>query len=190
MLGLHPNTLRRYADQGKINHYRNEAGQRLYDVESYLRGSMPPAVVCYCRVSSHKQKADLERQIGFMQGRYPDAEIISDIGGGLNWRRKGLISLLERLHSGDKLKIVVAHKDRLARFGFELLEWMVQRNGGEIMVLNRVDASPESEITADILAILHTYSARLHGLRRYRNAIEADTNLSQLDTETDDSLMA
>ena len=63
ILGLHPNTLRSYADQGKIPHYRNAAGQRLYDVDSYLQGNQEPETVCYCRVSSHKQKDDLQRQV-------------------------------------------------------------------------------------------------------------------------------
>ena len=126
ILGLHPNTLRSYADQGKIPHYRNAAGQRLYDVDSYLQGNQEPETVCYCRVSSHKQKDDLQRQVQFMHQRYPAASIITDVGGGLNFQRKGLVSLLERLHRGDKLTIVVAHRDRLARFGFELIEWMAE----------------------------------------------------------------
>ena len=176
-LGLHPNTLRSYADQGKIPHYRNAAGQRLYDVDAYLRGSVPAETVCYCRVSSTKQKDDLQRQVDFMRGRYPDARIVTDVGGGLNFKRKGLVALLERLHRGDKLRIVVAHRDRLARFGFDLIRWMAEQNGGEVVVLGNTDYSPEQELTEDILAILHTFSCRLHGLRRYRNAIQADTGL-------------
>ena len=177
-LGLHPNTLRAYADQDKIPHYRNEAGQRLYDVDAYLRGSIPAETVCYCRVSSTKQRDDLQRQVGFMRERFPDARVVTDIGGGLNFRRKGLVALLDRLHRGDKLRIVVAHRDRLARFGFDLIKWMAEQNGGEVVVLGNTDYSPEQELTEDILAILHTFSCRLHGLRRYRNAIQADTGLS------------
>ena len=183
ILGLHPNTLRSYADQGKIPHYRNAAGQRLYDVDSYLQGNQEnnqeAETVCYCRVSSHKQKDDLQRQVQFMQERFPDANIVTDVGGGLNFQRKGLVSLLERLHRGDKLQIVVAHRDRLARFGFELIQWMAEQNGGEILVLDNTDHSPQQELTEDILAILHTFSCRLHGLRRYRNQIQADKDLSE-----------
>ena len=179
MLGLHPQTLRRYADQGKIPHYRNSAGQRLYDVDAYLRGAAKSTIVCYCRVSSAKQRADLSRQVAHMRERYPDAEIISDVGGGLNWKRPGLLSILERLHQGDKLQVVVAHRDRLARFGFELIEWLAQQNGGAVVVLDQSDASPESELTEDLLAILHTFSCRMHGLRRYRTAIEQDQGLSK-----------
>ena len=105
---------------------------------------------------------------------------------GLNWKRRGLVSILERLHRGDKLDVVVAHRDRLARFGFELIEWLVQQNGGRVVVLNQQDASPECELTEDLLAILHTFSFRMHGLRRYRTAIAADTGLSELGPEVSD----
>ena len=113
-----------------------------------------------------------------MRERYPDAQVVADVGGGLNFRRKGLVALLERLHRGDKLWIVVAHRDRLARFGFALIKWMAEQNGDEVMVLGNTYYSPEQELTEDILAILHTFSCRLHGLRRYQNAIQADTDLS------------
>ena len=73
-----------------------------------------------------------------------------------------------------KPRIVVAHRDRLARFGFELIQWLAERNGGGIVVLDNTDYSPERELTEDILSILHTFSGRLHGLRRYRNAIKED----------------
>ena len=128
-----------------------------------------------------------------MWERYPDAEIVQDIGGGLNFRRKGLVSLLERLHRGDKHRgdkhrIVVVHRDRLARFGFVLIQWLAEQNGGGIVVLDDTDYSSEQELTQDILAILHTFitfSCRLHGLRRYCNAIEEDPGLSDKGTAPD-----
>ncbi|MFS8120171.1 MAG: IS607 family transposase [Microcoleus sp.] len=142
-LGLHPNTLRKYADEGKIKSIKNEAGQRLYDVESYQRGAMVATIVCYCRVSSTKQRDDLARQVEFMRERHPFAEIIQDIGSGLNFKRKGLQALLVRLMRGDQLTIVVACRDRLCRFGFELFEFMVKQNGGEILVLSNPVHCPE-----------------------------------------------
>ena len=167
LLGIHQNTLRKYADRGIIPSFKTASGQRRYDVDAYLNQQPDIQTVCYCRVSSNKQKDDLQRQILSMQEQFPHAAIIADAAGGLNWQRKGLVSILERLHQGDKLQIVVAHRDRLARFGFELIQWLVERNGGAVLVLNQQDASPESELTEDILAILHTFSCRLHGLRRY-----------------------
>ena len=120
-----------------------------------------------------------------MREFYPDAESVTDVAGGLNWKRKGLISILERLHRGDKLQIVAAHRDRLARFGFELIQWLVQQNGGSVLVLNQPDASPEFELTEDLLAIFHTFSRRMHGLRRYKRAIAQDKNLSHDPAEAD-----
>jgi predicted site-specific integrase-resolvase len=84
LLGLHPNTLRRFADNGTIKAIKTPGGQRLYDVASYTGTSKLPVTVCYCRVSSSKQRADLDKQIAYMRGLYPQAEIITDIASGLN----------------------------------------------------------------------------------------------------------
>jgi predicted site-specific integrase-resolvase len=176
-LGLHPNTLRRYADEGKIQIIKNEAGQRLYNVESYILGAKAASLVCYCRVSSSKQKDDLQRQIAYMRSLYPEAEIIQDIGSGLNFKRKGLRSLLDRLLRGDKLKIIVACRDRLCRFGFDLLQYMVEQNGGEILVLDQSVHCPETELTTDLLSIIHVFSCRMHGLRKYSKKIKEDQDL-------------
>jgi putative resolvase len=176
-LGLHPHTLRKYADEGKIKSIKNEAGQRLYDVESYQRGAAGAATICYCRVSSTKQRDDLARQVEFMRQQYPDAEIIKDIGSGLNFKRKGLQALLVRLMRGDKLKIVIACRDRLCRFGFEIFQFMVEQNGGEIVVLDRTENSPQTELTADLLAILHVFSCLMHGLRSYSKKIKEDPSI-------------
>ena len=176
-LGLHPHTLRKYADEGKIESIKNEAGQRLYNVESYQRQAVKPAVICYCRVSSTKQRDDLVRQIAFMREQYPESEIVQDIGSGLNFKRKGLQSLLVRLMRGDKLTIVIACRDRLCRFGFELFEFMAEQNGGSIVVLSNPIHCPETELTADLLAILHVFSCRMHGLRSYSKKIKEDPTI-------------
>ena len=178
-LGLHPNTLRRYADQGKIDIIKNEAGQRLYNVESYIRGAVNASLVCYCRVSSAKQKDDLHRQIAYMQSLYPEAEIIKDIGSGLNFKRKGLRTILDRLLRGDKLKIIVACRDRLCRFGFELIQYMVEQNGGEILVLDQTVHCPQTELTTDLQCIIHVFSCRMHGLRKYSKKIKEDKDIPQ-----------
>jgi predicted site-specific integrase-resolvase len=176
-LGLHPHTLRKYADEGKIESIKNEAGQRLYNVESYQRKTVKPAVVCYCRVSSTKQRDDLVRQVAFMREQYPESEIVQDIGSGLNFKRKGLQSLLVRLMRGDKLTIVIACRDRLCRFGFELFEFMAEQNGGSIVVLSNPIHCPETELTADLLAILQVFSCRMHGLRSYSKKIKEDPTI-------------
>lgn len=178
ILGMSANTVRKYADQGLIKHVRNAAGQRLLDVEAYVKEASPPATVCYCRVSSPKQKDDLARQIDHMRSLFPDSEIVKDIGSGINFKRKGLLSLLDRLAQGEKLTVVVAHKDRLARFGVELIEHLLHQNGGALVVLDRVEHSPERELSEDLLAIIHVFACRMHGLRRYAAKIKEDPDLS------------
>jgi len=170
-LGVHPNTLRKWANENKIEHTVSCTGQRRYNVEKYMGLTEAHRVICYCRVSSYKQKDDLQRQVDYMISQFPEAEVIKDIGSGINFKRKGLKTILESAINGDKLKIVVAHKDRLCRFGFDLIEWLIQRNAGEIMVLSKSELSPESELTQDLLTILHVFSCRMHGLRSYKDKI-------------------
>ena len=79
---------------------------------------------------------------------------------------------------GDKLQIIVAHRDRLARFGGEIIQFLVEQNGGEVVVLDPTVHSPAAELTADWLAILHLFSCRMYGLRRYRNQIKKDRDLT------------
>jgi len=168
--GLHPNTLRRYFDSGKIEGRRAENGNRLFNIDQFCGAEQQRSgVVCYARVSSPKQKDDLARQVAAFRKDFPDSEIIQDIGSGLNWKRKGLRTLLDRVLRGDKLTVIVAHRDRLARFGFELIEYLVSRRGGEIVVLNKSEGSAESELAEDIIAILHVFSCRINGRRRYKN---------------------
>lgn len=173
ILGLCPDTLRKYADSGRIKTIRSAGNHRRFDIESYENYDAPiSSVICYCRVSSKKQVDDLTRQVAYMRSKFPEAEILKDIGSGLNFKRKNFQSILERCLRGDKLTLIVAHRDRLCRFGFEIIEYLINSNGGEIMVLNQSKESPESELTADLLAILTVFSCRMHGLRKYSDDIK------------------
>lgn len=187
LTGLHPQTLRKYEKEGKIRVERLPSGQRRYDTDSLPIGGSGNRrgchLVCYCRVSSAKQADDLVRQVAQMRQQFPGADIVRDVGSGLNFKRRGLRSILERLMQGDKLTLIVSHRDRLCRFGFELFEWLVERNGGELMVLDRIENSPEQELTSDLLSILHVFSCRMHGLRRYVNQIKTDPDLPHGGTE-------
>jgi predicted site-specific integrase-resolvase len=178
ILGLHPNTLRKYADEEKIQYIKNPAGQRLYDVGSFIGSKTPIKTVCYCRVSSTKQKDDLQRQIKYLKEHYQDCEIITDIGSGINYKRKGLQTILGRIMQGERLKIVVAYRDRLVRFGFEIIEFLVKQNGGEILVLNQINLSPTEELSTDLLSIITVFSCRINGLRKYHKQIKEDKDLS------------
>jgi len=159
----------------KVKYIKSASGQKRYNVNNYLEIQQEAKTICYCRVSSYKQKDDLERQVEFMRQKYPEAKIIKDIGAGINFKRKGLFSILESAINGDKLKVVVAYRDRLARFGIDLIKWVIERrNGGELVVLKQIDLSPEQELTSDLLTILHVFSCRMHGLRSYKNKIAKD----------------
>ena len=188
LTGLSDNTLRKYADEGKIKCIKPNGRTRLYDVTVLQQNQKFGAescdrkpVVCYCRVSSRKQQDDLVRQVAYMRQQFPDAEIIQDIGSGLNFKRKGLQTILQRLLQGDKFTLIIAYPDRLTRFGNQLFEYMFQQNGGELMVLNKPEVSPEQELTEDLLEILHIFSCRMHGLKRYKSEIEKE--LKSTDSE-------
>lgn len=175
-LGVHVNTLRNWANEGKVKTIRTPGNHRLYAVESLVK-EHDAETICYCRVSSQKQRDDLERQAAYMREKYPSAVVVCDIGSGLNFKRKGLRSILERLLCGDVLEIVVANRDRLARFGFDLIQFIAERNGGKIVVLDGTSHSPEEELTKDLLTILHVFSCRMHGLRKYKVQVKADSDL-------------
>ena len=175
VLGVGVDTLRRWDREGKIKTLRTAGQTRLYDISSVTGNTeeqQQKTTVLYCRVSSPKQKEDLQRQVSYMQERYPNCEVVKDVGSGINFKRKGLNALLERSLSGEQLTIVVACKDRIARFGYDLLERLFQRNGGRIVVLNEVTLSPEQELTQDLLTILHVFSCRLCGIRKYKEKIK------------------
>ncbi len=171
-LGLHPNTLRRLADSGKIEFIKTPSGQRHYNTNSFIGNRISldefnKRSICYCRVSSQKQSEDLKRQIEYMRSKYPNHENISDIGSSLNYNRKGLSKILELASGGQIKEVVVAHKDRLGRFGVELIQRFIELNGGKLVVLNNREVSKERELSEDLIRIITFYSARYHGSRRY-----------------------
>ena len=185
-IGLHSHTLRKYADTGIIPSIHTPSGQRLFDIDSFVGQQHPQHTILYARVSSRKQQDDLERQIAYLKAKEPHAEVITDIASGLNFQRKGLRTLLERCLQGDELTVLVAHRDRLARFGFDLIEWLIQRNGGQIVVLSKsAHTSPADELMQDLLALLSVFAARMPGLRKYRDEIAQDTALSNGGAEGD-----
>ena len=177
-LGVHANTLRRWAKQNKIKFIKTSAGQRLYDVKHFVEKTNLVKNICYCRVSSSKQKDDLERQVQYMKERYPDYEIFKDIGSGINFNRKGFKTILEYAETGVLREVVVAHRDRMCRFGFELVKWFIERNAGKLLVLEEISLSPQEELVKDLLSILNIFSCRVNGLRKYSKEVKEDKSLS------------
>ena len=186
-LGITVDPLRRMERAGKIVCIRTGGGHRRYNVQSFIDAQSEPDItpIGYCRVSGKGQADDLACQVAFVQRQYPDVEIIKDFRSGINFNRKGLRTLLERILRGDKLRIIVAHWDRLARFGGEVIQFLVEQNGGEVVVLDETVYSPEEELTADLLAILHVFSCRMSGLGKYRDQIKEDRDIPHGRTKTD-----
>ena len=158
--------------------------QKLYNVNKFLIDngvSKDLAIknkknVCYCRVSSNKQKEDLERQILYMKNKFPSYEIIYDIASGLNYNRKGLKKILNYALNKELNEVIIAYKDRLTRFGYELIEWIItEKSNGRIIILNNdEELTPQEEISKDILAIMNVYVAKNNGLRKYRSQIKQE----------------
>lgn len=169
ILGVHTGTLRRWENEGKIKAIKTPGGQRRYILPE---SSKSVKSVLYARVSTHSQRDDLQRQIEFLQQRYPEGEVISEIGSGLNFRRKKFIKILERVIARDVSVLVVAYPDRLVRFGFELVKWLCEKHEVELVVLNDRKLSPEAELVQDMLSIIHCFSARLYGLRKYKKEVK------------------
>jgi putative resolvase len=178
-------TVRRWEAEGRIVARRSPSGQRYFD-DSDVRRALDPGfdesarkTVVYCRVSSPGQKDDLVSQVAAMEvfclgrGLAVD-EWVQEVGGGMNLRRKKFLAVMDSIERGQVSVLVVAHKDRLARFGFDYLEHAAARNGCEIVVANQESLSPQQELVEDLLAIVHTFSCRLYGLRRYEKVLKDD----------------
>ena len=187
-LGVSVNTLRRWEREGRIQSTRTRGNHRrfletVFAPKETVPTPRPRTRYAYCRVSSSKQKDDLERQIQFAKETYPDYEIIWDIGSGLNFKRKGLLRMVEHVMRGDVQEIVVSHKDRLCRFAFELLEWICRKHDTALVVKDQDIRSAEQELSEDLMAIVHVFSCRHHGMRRY-----APTRAGAKDSNPSDSV--
>jgi len=176
MLGVHWQTLRNWDINGTIETIRTPGGKRLYNVTKYLQEHTDKTVkiarkkICYCRVSTLNQKSDLINQINLMKKNYPNYEIIQDIASGLNFNRTGLNKIIDLALNKEIEEIVITYKDRLARFGFELIEAIIKKSSnGKIIVVNDTDDSPEEELTKDLVSIINVFSAKLNGMRKYKN---------------------
>jgi putative resolvase len=171
---VHPNTLRRWDANNQIDVIRTPSGQRLYltslENKKMIKNSKIDFI--YARVSSISQKSDLESQNNLLKLHFPIHHVIKDIGSGLNYKRKGFKSILDACLSKTIGQVVVTHKDRLCRFGFDMLEYLICSSGGTILVLNQTTETPEEEMVQDITSIMHVFSCRLYGLRKYKKQIK------------------
>jgi predicted site-specific integrase-resolvase len=185
LTGYSVNSLQRLDREGKFKAKRTVTDKRYYteeDLELFLTGQITQkgrVSVGYCRVSSISQKSDLKHQEEYVysytlaKGIILD-ELYSDVGSGLNYKRKKWNVLLQRVMNQEIDKIYITYKDRFVRFGFEWFEQLCKDNGTEIIILNQKQTSSEEELTEDLLSILHVFSARSYGLRKYKTNIEKE----------------
>lgn len=192
IIGVHQRTLYLWEEKGLIETIRTIGGKRLYNVERYLKEKIcndetknnntilcnnldeldkeiEKLNICYVRVSSNGQKDDLERQKNLMVKLYPKHKIIEDIGSGLNLNKRGIKKIINLAIEGKINELVVAYKDRLTRFGFELIEELIEKySKGKITILNEKEiVEPEEELIKDVMSILNVYVAKMNGLRKY-----------------------
>jgi predicted site-specific integrase-resolvase len=179
-IGVTAKTLRRWEEQGKIEVERTAGGHRRYDLAK-LQGVIPRKpqpggrkTIGYARVSSHDQKDDLVRQIALIESFCAangwSYEIVEDLGSGLNYRQRGLRQMVKRICLGEVGRLVLTHKDRLLRFGAELVFMLCEQFGTEGVIINASEETTfEEDLVSDVLEIIMVFSARLYGSRSHKN---------------------
>jgi len=177
LLGVSISTMRRWEKEGKIKPIRTQGGHRRYTLEE-LSQIKPlqhdtKLTIAYCRVSSSDQKEDLQRQVEnvsqYCTAKGYSFKVITDIGSGLNYNKKGLKELLHLVQSNKLERIVVNYKDRLIRFGYEIIEQICEFHGVTIEIINHTeDKTYEQELVEDILSIITVFSSRLYGSRSHK----------------------
>ena len=175
LVGKTPQTLRNWDKKDILKpHHTSTNGYRYYSDEQIkqvlnIKIDKPRIVIGYCRVSSPKQKDDLERQIdnvkNYLLAQGQPFEVVSDIGSGINYNKKGLQSLIKRIQNNEVQKIVVLYKDRLLRFGFELVEYIAKLNNCTIEIIDNIDKAEEQELVEDLIQIMTVFACRLQGKR-------------------------
>ncbi|WP_208433201.1 IS607 family transposase [Bartonella taylorii] len=179
-LGVSISTLRRWEGEGKIISEHTAGGHRRYDLSKlrpelfHSRELSQRKTIAYARVSSHDQKDDLERQKQVLElycaSQGWTYELISDLGSGMNYRKKGLKRLLDALIENEIGRLVITHKDRLLRFGAELVFAICEAKQVEVIILNQGEESSfEEDLAKDVLEIITVFSARLYGSRSRKN---------------------
>ena len=125
--------------------------------------------IIYGRVSSNGQKDDLTRQVALLQQKYPEYILITDIGSGMNLNRKGLRKIIDMAIKSEIEEVVIVHKDRLCRFGYDLIEDIITKySNGKITIIEEIeDKEPREELVEDVLQIMNIFVAKMNGLRKY-----------------------
>jgi excisionase family DNA binding protein len=192
-LGVSTDTLRRWEKSGKLKSLRTTGGHRRYEQKELIKmksfdSTAKKMTIAYCRVSSFDQKDDLQRQIenvsNYCIANGYKFKVISDLGSGLNYNKKGLKELIELICSNSIERIVINYKDRLIRFGFEMIEHLCSIYNVEIEIINMTnDKTYEEELVDDVLSVITVFSARLYGSRSHKSKKMIATNKELLKEE-------
>jgi len=179
ILKVHRRTLYNWEKKGIIDVIRTASNYRMYNVNKYLHENMnikkefinAKLNICYARVSSNKQKDDLIRQKEMLINLYPDHMLIEDIGSGINLNRRGLRKIIRLAIDGKINELVVVYKDRLTRYGYDLIEDLIKEysNGRIKILINKSTGNIELELSNDVLELMNVYVAKRNGLRKYKN---------------------
>ena len=184
---VHYRTILNWYHKGSISSITTPSGATHYE----LPPSSPTVshTIGYIRVSSYAQKANLVTQRELLQFQYPHATIVSEVASGLNFKRNKLWNIMELAFTGNVQCLVVTHKDRLARFGFEFITKVLGRFDCTVVVLNQTCTSPEQELVHDILSIIHVFSSRLYGLRKYSKELKTLQNDPERSSKISDTVV-
>ena len=183
-LGFKVKTLQKWDREGRlIPAFRTKTNRRVYtqsQLDEFIglrTQDTRTRIIAYCRVSSTAQKPDLANQLEVMK-KYctkdglSEVEYISEIGDGLNFERKKFLEIMDAVERYEVKMLIIAHKDRLARFGFEYFRHFLAKHNCELVILNNEKMSPEQEMVEDLMTIIHCFSSRLYGLRNYRKSLK------------------
>jgi predicted site-specific integrase-resolvase len=188
LLNVSVKTLQRWDRESILISKRTPTNRRYYTYDQYLefkgvKNNNNRKVVIYARVSTNNQKDDLLNQVKFLQD-FSNAkamivdEVIQDIGSGLNYNRKKWNKLIEEVMENKIDTIIISNKDRFIRFGYEWFENILLKFNTKLLVVNNEFLSPQEELVQDIVSILHVFSCRIYGLRKYKNKIKEDNEVA------------
>ena len=190
LIGVSVKTLQRWDREGILHANRTLTNRRYYTYDQYLQFKGintehdQRQVVIYARVSARGQKDDLKNQVAFLRqfcnarGMIVD-QCVEEYGSGLNYNRRKWNALLDEVMEQKIKTIVVTHKDRFLRFGYDWFEKFCMKFHTIIIVVNNEELSPQEELVQDIISILHVFSCRLYGLRKYKKLIEGDEEIEK-----------
>ena len=181
-------TLQRWDNAGKLKAFRTPTNRRYYTYEQYQKymgiTTSNKKTVIYTRVSTSNQKDDLKKQVEFLK-QYVNAKgiivdtVIEDYGSGLNYNRKQWNKLIDECMTNEIGTIIITHKDRFIRFGFDWFEKFLNKFGVKFIIVNNESLSPQEELVQDIISILDVFSCRIYGLRKYKEKIKEDIEVEK-----------